>query len=291
MDCAADKTRETGWRLIIERFPMKIVKALYTALNRGFSPVWWVRKFLLVIFGFREYCERKRHWKMPQGSSNEDVLTLEKEGFLLIKFTGSEVARVIDYCLQLSEKLDPLNEPPTQSEGKDFWRLLVAGDGVKDHPILLNFARFYRWKALASSYLGQEAILSNVTLMKSYPVQRSPKHSQRWHLDADDSKNLVFYLYINDVTQHNGPFELIPKSLIKPIIWPRYFRKYAMSDEEIKKYVRTLTPKSLVGTSGAMFACDTATTYHRGSRCESSVRLAFAFRYQTFTGLYPFKAL
>jgi hypothetical protein len=269
---------------------MKIAKNLRNLLFRGFSPVWWVRKFLYLSLAPREAYKR-RNWKSPQDSNDPEISNLNREGFLSLNFWGDEVTRVIDYCLHLSEKLDPLNQAPSQSEGKDFWRLLVAGEEVADHPTLLNFAHLQRWKTLASSYLGQEAVLSYVTLMKSYPIQKSPKHSQNWHLDADDSRNLVFYLYINDVTQHNGPFELIPKSAMKPLIRPRYFRKYAMSDQEINKYLKTFSPKSLIGVSGTMFACDTSTTYHRGSRCESSVRLALAFRYQTFTGLYPFKVL
>jgi hypothetical protein len=269
---------------------MKIAKNLRNLFFRGFSPVWWGRKFLCLSLGLREYYER-RNWISAHDPDDADIRNLNSEGFLLINFFSEEVTKVINYCLQLSLKIDPLDEPPGPSEGKDFWRLLVSGEEVLNHPSLLNFARLDRWKTLSSSYLGQEAVLSQVVLMKSYPTQKNLKHSQNWHLDADDSRNLVFYLYINDVRRHNGPFELIPKSNMKPFVRPRYFRKYAMLDKEMSKYVKIFSPKSLTGSSGTIFACDTCTTYHRGSRCESSVRLALAFRYQTFTGLYPFKAL
>jgi hypothetical protein len=143
------------------------------------------------------------------------------------------------------------------------------------------------YMSLASGYLGQEASLSNLTLIKSYPIDKSPTHSQLWHLDADDSKLVVFYLYVSDVDKNCGPFELIPKKAMKNVFVPRFFRKYGLLDEEIRKYTCDFFPVLLTGPSGTMFACDTAKTYHRGSRCESSIRLALTFRYQTFTGLYP----
>jgi hypothetical protein len=114
---------------------MKIAKNLHNLLFRRFSPVWWVRKFSYLSLALREACER-RNWESPQDSNDSEISNLNREGFLSINFWGDEVTSVIDYCLQLSEKLDPLNQAPSQSEGKDFWRLLVAGEEVADHPIL-----------------------------------------------------------------------------------------------------------------------------------------------------------
>lgn len=269
---------------------MKIKKILNRTLYRGYSPLWWIRKCFLILSNFCEYSERKKR-KPVQASDETYIRNLNQEGFSVIKFDEIKLSGVIDACMELSQKLEPLDEAPPESEGKDFWRLLVAGEEVKNHPILLNFARSQQFKNLASSYLGQEAVLSNVTLMKSYPIGRNPNHSQLWHLDADDARLVVFYLYINDVNSSNGPFELIPKSVMKHLSVPRYFRKYGMSDGEVKKYLTDYSTTSITGDSGTMFACDTATTYHRGSRCNSAIRLALAFRYQTFTGLFPFKAL
>jgi hypothetical protein len=269
---------------------MKLKEILVGAVYRGYSPIWWIRKCFLILFNFREYSERKK-WKPVQPSDESYVRNLNQEGFSVIKFDELQTSGVIDACLALSQKIDPLDEAPPESEGKDFWRLLVSGEEAKSHPIMLSFAHSPHFKSLASNYLGQEAVLSNVTLMKSYPIKNNPTHSQLWHLDADDARLVVFYLYINDVSSSNGPFELIPKSAMKYASEPRYFRRYGMSDARIKKYISDFSPKSLTGASGTIFACDTATIYHRGSRCESSIRLALSFRYQTFTGLYPFKAL
>lgn len=265
---------------------MWLTNFINRSIYRGFSPIWWLRKLCLTIFYFREYLRRKK-WK-SKGVIDENIVQhLNQEGFSYIKFDKPRLSCVIQYCRLLSQELDPLDQPPPKSEGKDFWRFFVDGNNVKKHPILINFARSEYFKNLASAYLGQEAILSNLALIKSYPIDKSPTHSQVWHLDADDSRLLVFYLYVNDVNTNCGPFELIPKTTMKRVFTPRYFRKYGLSDKEMNKYTLSFCPTQLIGPPGTMFVSDTAKTYHRGSRSMSSTRLVLTFRYQTFTGLAP----
>jgi hypothetical protein len=257
-------------------------------LYRGFSPLWFARKLLVILVSFPEYLRRRRSKK--DVSLNRYIQKIREDGYTLIDSDANEHAVVIAYCREISRKIDPHDQPPIKSGGKDFWRLLVNENNLADHPVILEFAKKTIFKSIASNYLGQEAELSTVTLMKSHPAGEDYSHSQLWHLDADDSKNLLFYLYINDVDNTNGPFELVPRSSMKPIFTPRFLRKYALTDRDLREYVHQFSVVAVTGASGTMFACDTCTVYHRGSRCESSVRLALSIRYQTFSGLYPFYA-
>jgi len=256
---------------------------------RSFGLYWWIRKWLL------SYALRlKNKGAIPLAIRPTPVIVnnIRQNGFSFLDTSGLPVEEIVSYCNSISYANDPWNECPDRlTPGKSFWRLLVDNSNIQAHQFLLDFAKNEYFHVIATNYLGINAVLSSVTLMKSYPNNEPFNHSQMWHLDADDSKNVVIYLYVSEVSSENGPFELVPLSSMKKVLPPRCMRKHVYSDFQIQKFVSRFSPISIVGPSGSMFACDTCTTYHRGSRCTSTIRLALSIRYQTPTGLYPFYPL
>ena len=164
--------------------------------------------------------------------------------------------------------------------------MLVNRDNVGEHKPVIEFASQATLKDMASAYLGEEAVLSDIALMKSFPTGREIKHSQLWHLDADDHKLVLFYVYCRDVDEETGPFVLARKSGMKRNFMPRFLRKYGFTDSELRQQCSRTLIVSVVGREGTVFA-DTAQAYHHGSRCLSKTRLALSIRYTTFSGLYP----
>ena len=139
--------------------------------------------------------------------------------------------------------------------GKSFWHLLVDNGSIQSHPALLKFAKNELFKEIACGYLRTNAVLSGVTLMKSFPTDKSFNHSQLWHLDADDDRNIIFYLYISNVSRANGQLSF-SKNSQKKFLPPRFLRKHTHSDESVKKFHKRFNPVSITGPSGTMFACD-----------------------------------
>jgi hypothetical protein len=187
----------------------------------------------------------------------------------------------------LPQGLDRCQKQITAQEEKDFWRILINWENIDEHPMVKKFAQSSIFKNIASVYLGSEAVLSNITLMHSFPTTKKPKHSQLWHLDADDKRLVVFYVYVSDVTEESGPFECILPEYTKSTWRPKFLRKHTLQDSEIVKPEYIDKSFSIIGKSGTVFACDTATIYHRGSRCLSEDRIALSIRYSSFSGLYP----
>src|SRR5690348_11824623 len=231
---------------------------------RGHSPYYYLRKLLFNIINWREH-RRRQQWARTCDRSHNG--TLETEGWCEVSVDPRWVSETVAYCQGLDRKMDPENLSPQAGGGKDFWRLLIDNASVKNFPEVIRFSAQSRLKEIASAYLGEEAVLANVSLMKSYPTGRQVKHSQLWHLDAADSRMLLFYLYCSDVDDQAGPFTVVEKSRMKPDWRPRFLRKYGYSDSEIVDLAEPGCTRSITGPAGTMFACDSAQTYHQGSRC------------------------
>ena len=262
---------------------MRPIKKFFDYLRKGHSPIWHLRKLWYNCANFREF-RRRKHW-IETKKSPRHAAELSRNGFTFV--SGIDPSGIVEYCTKLCGTIDPTDSPPKPNCGKDFWKILISSDNIDEHSLIKDFAQNIVFEDIASHYLGTKAVLSNVSLMKSYPTETEPKHSQTWHLDADDSRLVVFYVYINDVTADNGPFEFLPKAAIKKFYTPRFFRKHSFSDEELVLINNRHMDFSITGRAGTMFACDTASYYHRGSRCKSTTRIALSIRYSTFSGLYP----
>jgi hypothetical protein len=260
------------------RTDMRILEQI---LYRGFSPYYFARKFLYNLRNFSDHSKRKKYSALVDESA---LAAIRHDGWHFMNSDRTDIAMAVDYCRNLEERLYPSSNPPQTKAAKDFWTLLVDRSNIKEHPTLIAFGSQAVFKDMASVYLGEEAVLSEITLMKSFATHKAAKHSQLWHLDGDDDKLLLFYVYCRDVDDEAGPFMLIPKSRQPPNFLPRFFRKYGNSDADVNADSSAV---AVVGDAGTVFACDTATTYHCGSRCKSKTRLALSIRYTTRSGLYP----
>ncbi len=266
-----------------------MLKAMANYFYRGHSPYYYLRKHFFILNHWREYQRRRRNVpKLPDCSKIE---RLNKEGWCDVQLDPAWVKRIAAYCCEVERDKDPNDTPPKEGPGKDFWRLLIESDGVYEYPEIVRFASQDALKDLASAYLGEEAVLSDVALMKSYPTGRMTKHSQLWHLDGGDSRILLFYVYCRDVDEKSGPFTIIRKSGMKPMHRPRFLRKYGYTDAQIQELCQPGSVIPITGPAGTVFGCDPAQTYHQGSRCETKTRLALGIRYTTFSGLYPIEPI
>ncbi len=106
-----------------------------------------------------------------------------------------------------------------------------------------------------------------------------------WHRDAY-RKQFKSILYLNYVTEDNGPFQLINKSnrfkniLRTSIKLKKNFRNTRYSEEEIKKITSKDQIITLTGSPGSLILFDT-TLIHRGKPLNQSTRYALTNYYET----------
>ena len=243
---------------------------------RGFSPYYYLKKYSCLIF--------KKKYKIVQKKYVEkEVRKLEKLGYTILKSNKSILDAALKKCIQLSNsyKIKKI------TEGKTFWNFISENDDLMKYQEIKSYVTSKYFIDLASSYLNSKATLTNVNLIISYPNNAPYNHSQLWHLDADDTKICTFYLHCSDVDKDSGPFKLAPKNLSKRKMIPKWLRKYGYKNDYIYNVICNQdNVKELTGKSGFEFVCDTANTYHCGSKCKDKTRLVLSFRYVAETPLY-----
>ncbi len=266
-----------------------IPKTIRRLLLRGFSPYYYLRKFQFIAENFSEFRVRRQYVKRLNSTTTSAALevhqALTTEGWAPLRFSPAKVERLVKYCRDIDLSANP--QIPPESDGKSFWQILVNSSDAPKHPVMIDFATQPYFQEIAARYLAEKPVLSAVSLMHTFPTGRTLNHSQLWHLDADDTKVVIFYVYCNDVDESAGPFILARRDKVRWPWTPRFLRKHGFTDSEFQKLYEPKELTKVCGPSGTLFVCDTANTMHCGSRCEAGYRLAFTFRYSTFSGLYP----
>lgn len=259
---------------------------------RGFSPYYYLRKYSFMLSHWNEFRARRAAYRGLQTeisfAQRNALSEFALHGWTSLTFDNSRLSGVVALCKTIEAEYESTIGNARIESTKDFWSVIVGSGKVDQHPELLAFVKDDYFKSLATLYIGEEAVLTDVSLTRSFATGKEPNHSQLWHLDADDTKILIFYLYCVDVDEGAGPFVLAPRNIILKTWLPRVFRKHGYSDSDFISRFQPAEITMVVGRAGTLFACDTVNTYHYGSRCVSpKSRLALSFRYSSFSGLYP----
>ena len=141
---------------------------------------------------------------------------------------------------------------------------------------LLRVGLDRRVLAMAASYLGFLPVISEADYFCSFPVEGSFTKSQLWHCDCDAGDVFKLFVYCDDVTVADGPFELVdPNSSrrARQTIGYRYAgRRYRVADDVMDAHVPREQQRSIVGPRGTAFVVDTVRCFHRGSRIIDKTR-------------------
>ncbi len=103
--------------------------------------------------------------------------------------------------------------------------------------------------------------------------------TRRWHLDREDTRMMKVALYLNDVDENGGPFEILCREVLRRQDSSRYeafdTRKLeTVYGKALRSDIRTCT-----GRKGTLVFADTARYYHRGRPAVEEERSAVFFSY------------
>jgi hypothetical protein len=158
--------------------------------------------------------------------------------------------------------------------GKKFFRVRVAS--FDERAALLRVALDRRVLAMAASYLGVLPVITEADYFCSFPVEGTFTKSQLWHCDDDAADVFKLFIYCDDVTDDDGPFQLIGPDVshrVRDQIGYRYAgRRYRVSDEVMSAHTKADDVLSITGPAGTAFVVDTVRCFHRGSRITDPTR-------------------
>jgi hypothetical protein len=97
--------------------------------------------------------------------------------------------------------------------------------------------------------------------------------TRRWHVDPNDRRYPKIMVYLDDVTEENGPFQYIPSTFKSELVC--FNGRKSVSDEEMASRVKPEHWRSVCGKSGTVIIFDSANVFHRGA-------VTFSERYSLF---------
>lgn len=129
-----------------------------------------------------------------------------------------------------------------------------------------------------TEYLGEVPILGNVTIMVSVP-NNSQVGSQLYHLDFADEKQVKLFIYVDEVTQENGPFTFTPISVTNELIKAYGYDRGRLTIDEVEKAVGSDKEIQVTGPAGTALLCDTSRCLHYGSNRNKTTRIVLLIQY------------
>lgn len=141
---------------------------------------------------------------------------------------------------------------------------------------------------IAEAYLRQPVAYDGPLLFHT-PANGQEVGTRRWHLDREDVRMVKVGLYLHDVDDASGPFQILTGENRRP---DGKFDYRAMTMAELAQRHGGAAPHhktvTCTGKSGSLVFADTARFYHRGKPATDRARSAIFFSYFSRAPRHPF---
>ena len=252
-------------------------------------------KFFTIISKFFSpliYLERKKAIKKYFPETK--IVINPDDGFKIIDFKKNEQAnKAINACKKIYSKINWKKYQLKDRKKASFITLQLDIFDPANRRII-DFATSEFLINIISKYIGSVPVFCDASINVSPNDAIHDNSAQIFHIDRDEHKQIKFYLYLDDVTERDGPFCLIPANQSKEIFYKieDSKKKNFFSDEEIYKAKKEINLVKLTGKKGDGILADTASCLHYGSRPiiskKTKPRIALLLWYQSaFSPMMP----
>jgi len=133
---------------------------------------------------------------------------------------------------------------------------------------------------LASAYLGMQAYLREVSVWLDVATTGEPQETQFWHRDYVDLMNFKVFIYLNEVSESNGPFCFIPGTHGpgNRKISVKYEPTGRVVDQEMEKVVARDQWFHCVAPAKTVVIADTS-GFHKGLKLVQGHRILLLLQY------------
>jgi hypothetical protein len=167
----------------------------------------------------------------------------------------------------------------------------AGSDAIMAHPQIYQWGLHDRLLDIAENYLGVPVGYDGINVFFTKADGRETG-VRCWHRDSEDRRMLKIAVYLHDVDEGNGPFQVLqrgipgydhPGGALSPVLTQRDLEE-ALPDFDMARDVVTC-----LGRRGTVVFSDTASFYHRGMPAITRDRYAIFFNYISRTPLRPFR--
>lgn len=189
-----------------------------------------------------------------------------------------------EYFLEKADALERQHLPLQRS-------FQAGADAIMTYPQIYRWGLHGRLLDIAENYLGVPVGYDGINIF--FTVADGRETGVRlWHRDTEDRQMLKIAVYIHDVDEGNGPFQVLQRRIPKydhlasgkfPVLTQRQMEG-ALPDFDMARDVVTC-----IGKRGTVVFSDTASFYHRGMPAITRDRYAIFFNYMGRVPLRPFR--
>lgn len=154
----------------------------------------------------------------------------------------------------------------------------ASSQQIMKYPEIFLWGLEQRLLNIIEHYLGLPLAYHGVFFRRDI-ANKLETGSRLWHLDPEDRKVLKIIVYVNDVTEKQGPFQYIHPSLTSDIVQSLKYTYGYIPNQTMQKVIAPTNYKSCLGNSGTVIFAGTGSIFHRGKPPENSDRFTIFFDY------------
>lgn len=143
------------------------------------------------------------------------------------------------------------------------------------HPEVLLWGLGERLLSIVEHYIGLPIAYRGITVRRDLADGQYTETRLR-HKDNEDTRIVKIIVYLNGVTEVDGPFCYIPKTVFVPRRLPG-----RLSDPDMDRLVPRQQQVQCTGPAGTVVFADTCNVWHRGKVPESNDRLTIFYSYNS----------
>ncbi len=196
----------------------------------------------------------------------EDVPILE---------SGATIADV------LANRVATLNQPHPAAIHSEPGDLLA-------HPLIYRWGLHSTLLRIVEAYLRQPVAYDGPIVFYT-EANKAEEGTRKWHLDREDHRVVKVALYIHDVDDATGPFQILP---LMPQNSGGRFKYPVVTTATLERLLGiqsgALEPVTCTGKAGTLVFAETGRFYHRGKPPTSSNRAAIFYSYFARPPSHPF---
>ncbi|MDX2230103.1 MAG: hypothetical protein NW220_10720 [Leptolyngbyaceae cyanobacterium bins.349] len=258
-----------------------------------YSTDWFEQAVLLPQYQ-EHLSEHKQHLPQLNDADQAIVNQLEQEGVCTTSLDALAIPNT-NQLLRSAQQISTDLAQQSHSPGHVHKHTLMA-----DARQLLAYPEIFFWGLserilkIVECYLGLPVGYDGLAFYYSVADGRDAG-PRVWHRDKEDWKMLKVAIYLNDVDEFGGPFQMVKPMINTHLIQslPQY---KGLTHTELQQFLQATLPDvnssdwltSCVGKMGTVIFADTARFYHRGKPPLQTDRSAIFFHYFSQRPRNPF---
>lgn len=199
-----------------------------------------------------------------------------------------DAGSIAAYCARLFN--DKRDEPDLEryllNRNKRFLLHVLHGQAFCQHPELIRFMISRPVLDTVTRYLGTVPLLAGAALWWS-PPNDTARHSQLYHTDNEDWRQIKLFVNVLETTKESGPFTFLPADESTRVVRSLRYARGRIDDARVDQVIGTGREIVLTGPPASGAFVDTARCLHYGSRGNARDRVVLMvqfLRYHSPTG-------